>query len=103
MPGVGGSDDAATNCANTEIANCAYGCKIISARPIFANQCVGPAKVVACGMLGCGALIVRARDPQGNDWQFPSTCIPMGWETLPGGSGPTYPECADADANDAAK
>ncbi len=43
-------------------------------------QCAEPDRQwVGCGLLGCGGLLTRGRDPEGKAWLFPSTCLPSGW------------------------
>ena len=88
----------AGQCASVAMADCAAtaGCQVLSAQRIY-NDCVGPRTDVGCGALGCGALMTRATDPNGNDWLFPSTCIPAGWKNATGAS--SLPECSDAGAD----
>lgn len=75
-----------TPCKTLTLAQCpTYAhCGVLEARPIVGGAaCLGPAKPVGCLELGCGALEIRARDPGGHDWLFPSSCVPTDWAMEP--------------------
>lgn len=77
------SPSVCTNCARLSPQQCGQDpfCESISGAPFGPmNSCVLSAVVVGCrAPTGCGDAISFAKDPQGQCWQFGSTCIPPGW------------------------
>jgi hypothetical protein len=88
-----------TACAHFSSDNCAtaMNCQSLSGQPISDDSgCLAPNRVVACGTkVGCAATPTRATDASGNDWIFPTNCIPAGW-TDASDKGTRFDACSSA-------
>jgi hypothetical protein len=78
--GSGGAEPA--DCSQLSVAACANteDCTVLKARlvsspPTSADEAVG----CQSADTGCSEVNITARDPQGQEWAFPTTCIPAGW------------------------
>lgn len=86
--GTGGGGPA-LGCSSLGVATClnALGCVVIKARRVSSPP-TSPDEAVGCQDSShlCSEVNITARDPQGQEWAFPDTCIPAGW-TGEGGAG----------------
>jgi len=63
-----------TDCANTTDCT-ALKARLVSSPPTSNEEAVGCQSTNT----GCSQVNVTARDPQGQEWAFPTSCIPAGW------------------------
>ena len=102
VAGGAGAPPDSTTCSALTVAECAsnMSCQGLSAQPIVGTPpCLGPFKVVACGTkLDCLPKATRGKDTQGQDWIFPSTCIPATWANS-SQSGTRFDACMSAGAS----
>ena len=80
--GSAGAPDS-TACSALSVTSCANDtlCQVLSAQRVSVGAgCVTASEPAACGTeLGCEMTPSRATDPSGQDWVFPTTCVPAGW------------------------
>ncbi len=78
--GSGGAEPL--DCSHLSVADCASSkeCSVIKARRITTPP-TPEDEAVGCGSAdsACSEVNITARDPQGQEWAFPTTCIPAGW------------------------
>lgn len=81
MDAVGGAPDPGS-CADLTLASCSTNpdCQTLLAQRVTSMLCLTSAEPTACGTrLGCTNKATRAKDTTGQDWIFPSNCLPAGW------------------------
>jgi hypothetical protein len=75
-----------TDCSKLTVEQCAAGneCQVLEGQ-VQSPKCSSEFEAVGCASAetGCDAAETRADDPQGRQWLFLSTCIPLGWKLLP--------------------
>jgi hypothetical protein len=82
--GTAGAPPNLAACSQLAVADCAMGmgCQALSGQPISGDPlCLGPFAIVACSSssIACSPVPTRATDLSGEDWVFPSSCIPTSW------------------------
>lgn len=78
-------------CEDLSLANCEQrqDCRVIDGRKVYeAQQCLMSSEPLGCMPVDvdCGDALTPAKDPSGQCYWFPSTCVPDGWESFFGTS-----------------
>jgi len=99
--GSGGTAGQAPNsnaCSKVPLDQCQtmQDCAPLSGQRITGDPpCVALLEIVACGTsVGCTQQPMRATDPEGKDWIFPTACTPAGW-TDSTQTGTRFDTCAE--------
>lgn len=90
-PDSGTDSSYAKSCEELDVDQCAQrqDCRVIDGRKVFeAEKCLMSSQPLGCMSVNlyCGDAETPAKNPDGECYWFPSTCVPDGWKSLFGTS-----------------